>query len=159
MIPSPGLAGWPNRSELLHQAVERLVDAPQIAGKLDHPTSLQVDAVTTQDCSADWHYLTLKVKILSDEVNKTQSQLLFALFQYVRWVVAAAKRHMFALGKGLVFRWDWDPILRSHIAVSLPRSSHCQRAGVCEAVTGQHGSGCFPVLSWDPDRGKRGYLR
>ena len=111
MIPSPGLAGWPNRSELLHQAVERLVDqaverlvdAPQIAGKLDHPTSLQVDAVTTQDCSADWHYLTLKVKILSDEVNKTQSQLLFALFQYVRWVVAAAKRHMFALGKGLFF--------------------------------------------------------
>src|SRR6202042_2465056 len=76
MIPSPGLAGWSNRSELLHQAVERLVGAPQIAGKLDHSTSLEVDAVTTQDCSADWHYLTLKVKILSDEVNKTQSQLL-----------------------------------------------------------------------------------
>jgi hypothetical protein len=42
------------------------------------------------------------VKILSDEVNKTQPQLLVALFQYVRWVVAAAKRRMFALGKGLV---------------------------------------------------------
>jgi two-component system response regulator ChvI len=103
--------------------------------------------------------LTPKAKILSDEVNIGWFRLLPALFQSVQWVVDAAKRRMFALGKDWFFRWDWGSNSRSHIAIGLlPPSPLLEgvTSRVREAATGQHGSGCFPVLSWDPDHVKRG---
>src|SRR5882757_8465296 len=92
--------------------------------------------------------LTPKVKILSDEVNIAWPRPLSALFQSVQWVVAAAKRSMFALGKVLVFGGT--------LGFQLEKP-YCHRSAVAlvvvggvtsrvrEAATGQHGSGCFPV--------------